>query len=451
MIRLFFYSLIGLAIAVGAVWIAEKGGSLTFSWQSWEIHMSVGVMLALLLITIIALALIRRVFSFLLHPPALRSEKRIENRRHKGHTALDQGFSALAAGNPTLALQQARKAQRLLPGETPALLLEAQANRQLPADKQNLKRQDSLYLKLADKTDTKLLGLRGQVEAAIAAQEWHNALHLAKQAVEADAKSPWACQALLNIQIRLEDWQDALNTLKSATKLHILPGDKLIRMRSVLNYCLAREESLSGHKAAAIKRVELALKESPALLPAVMLAVELKAGNTAALRKIIETAWRHQPHPHLADAYLELQPMETATEQLRHGEKLTRSNADHVDSHHLLARLNLDAQHWPDARQHLDRILSTQRATTQTYELLAELEELQKNDQTSADILRQKGKDAPAPAQWTCQHCAETAPGWAAPHCPHCGSFDSLQWTTAAHHHTKERALPHNDGLLLPS
>ena len=73
---------------------------------------------------------------------------------------------------------------------------------------------------------------------------------------------------------------------------------------------LSREQA----KTLALEAVKLA----PGLVPAAALAGRLlgEAGDRRKAARIIETAWRINPHPDLADAYAHLRPGNSARERL---------------------------------------------------------------------------------------------------------------------------------------
>src|SRR5437764_1307781 len=74
-----------------------------------------------------------------------------------------------------------------------------------------------------------------------------------------------------------------------------------------------------------------AVRLAPDLVPAAALAARLlaDAGEMRKARRIIETAWRSQPHPDLADIYAHVRPSDSARERLARVEALARQAPGH--------------------------------------------------------------------------------------------------------------------------
>src|SRR5207237_2666380 len=123
-----------------------------------------------------------------------------------------------------------------------------------------------------------------------------------------------------------------------------------------------------------------ATKLAPDLVPAAALAGRLLAdgGEPRKAGKIVEAAWRANPHPDLAEIYAHLRLADTARERLARVQALARQAEGHIESAIAVARAALDAREFAVAREALAPLVAepTQRVAM----LMAELEELEHGD-----------------------------------------------------------------------
>src|SRR5579863_9664569 len=102
-----------LAIA-GAVFVADRPGSVALVWQGWRVDTSVAVLvLGVVILAIIAAALFH-LLRLVVRGPGMFARGRRERRRRRGYRALSQGMVAVAAGDPAEAKRYARQADALL-------------------------------------------------------------------------------------------------------------------------------------------------------------------------------------------------------------------------------------------------------------------------------------------------------------------------------------------------
>src|SRR5262249_22993558 len=134
----------------------------------------------------------------------------------------------------------------------------------------------------------------------------------------------------------------------------------------------AQEHERERAKTLAIEATRLA----PDLVPAAVLAGRLLAepGEPRKAAKIVETAWRANPHPDLADAYAHVRISDSARDRLKRIQALVRHPEGHVEGALALARAALDARELGTARTALAPLVAapTQRVAM----LMADLEEL---------------------------------------------------------------------------
>ncbi|MGA7383929.1 MAG: heme biosynthesis HemY N-terminal domain-containing protein, partial [Methylocella sp.] len=232
MVRVLFFLLVLVALALGLVWLIERPGEITLSWQGYRIETSflvgLGVLLAVAAASVAVASILR--YSFRL-PPAMSLANRAR-RREKGYAALSRGIIAVGTGDARLAGKAAAEVQRLLPDEPLALLLTAEAA-QLAGDHRAV---EAAFKEMTRSERTRLLGLRGLHAHAHRRGELELAHHFARAAHDI-AALPWSAAAVLERHVAAKDWQNALAVLENNGN----PIDKTTRdrQRAVLTTAIA--------------------------------------------------------------------------------------------------------------------------------------------------------------------------------------------------------------------
>ena len=300
MIRVVLFLGLVCLVALGIVWLADRPGQVAITWFGWRIESSVLVLLA-------AVALLATLFLVLFSfaRGLWRSPRRIaraarEQRERKGRLAVARGLVAVGVGDRASARRFAQQARRFTEDEPLALLLEAQAA-QLAGDRAGA---ETAFREMARYGDTRLLGLRGLYVEAQRREDFGAARHFAEAAAKAAPGLPWAGQAVLEFRCRAADWEGALEMLDAHLRTGLIDKTTHRRHTAVLTAAraLAAEATDPGvSKTLAVEAARLA----PDLVPAAALAGRLlaDAGETRKARKILEAAWRVNPHPDLAEAY----------------------------------------------------------------------------------------------------------------------------------------------------
>jgi HemY protein len=168
-----------------------------------------------------------------------------------------------------------------------------------------------------------------------------------------------------------------------------------------------------------------AVRLAPDLVPAAALAARLlaDAGEAHKARRIIQTAWRSQPHPDLADIYAHVRPSDSARERLARVEALARQAPGHIEAALAVARAALDAREFATARTALARFID--QPTQRVAMLMAELEELEHGDEGRAREWMARAVRAQRDAAWTAD--GFVAERWM-PVSPVTGRLDAFEW-----------------------
>ena len=187
MIRLVVTLTIIAGLVAGAVFFADRPGTVELVWQGTLIRTNVMVLVLGVVLLAMGSALAFHLLRKLLGGPAAFLRARREQRRRQGYRALTQGMVAVAAGDAVEALKYARKADVLLAEPPLTLLLSAQAA-QLNGDERAAQ---NYFAAMLERPETEFLGLRGLLTKALREGDEATALRLAERAHTLRPKTPW--------------------------------------------------------------------------------------------------------------------------------------------------------------------------------------------------------------------------------------------------------------------
>jgi HemY protein len=374
MIRVILFLVSVAIIAAGFVWVADRPGDVAVTWMGYRIETSL-MMAALAVAALIVIAiLLWSVVRGILRSPEQVSLFFRHRRAMKGYLAISRGLIAVGAGDLRLARKAADEAARLSAGDPLTLLLSAQSA-QMAGDRGAAER---AFRAMAERDDTKLLGLRGLYIEAQRRDDAQAARQVAEQAAKAAPALAWAGQAVLDDRCAAADWAGALAALDHMKGA--LAKTDYRRKRAVL--LTARALALDDIARDAARALVLeAVKLAPDLVPAAALAGRrlAESGEHRKARKILEAAWTINPHPDIADAYANLRFGDSARERLARMQKLAAKVPGQLEGALAVARAALDAREFKTARAALAPYLSapTRRVAT----VMAEIEETEHGDE----------------------------------------------------------------------
>ena len=425
MIRVLIYVLIIFALAAGFAWLADNPGSVTFSFQEFDVRTTV---MAAAILAVAVLVVGRLLWLFL--RALLRAPKRLgrqvaDRRRELGSQALTQGFIAVGSGDASVAAHYAAESRYYAQAEPLTLLLAAQTA-QLTGDDMGAR---SAFEAMLTKPETRVLGLRGLF---LEARRRGDAEAARSFAAAADREKPglaWAGPALLEYHAADGEWAAALETVASLTGAGAMDAERAKRFQAVLRVARAMELEDSDPAAARDLALE-AHRLAPALVPAAVVASRLatRLGDSKRTAKVLETAWRIEPHPELAQAYMDARPGDSGRDRMKRVRHLTKIRANHLEGQLALARVAVDAQEWAVARQELGGVLAT-HPTERVYLLMAEIEEREHDDIGRARDWLGRALRAPRDPSWM-------ADGYVFDHwqpvSPITGRIDAFEWKAPA-------------------
>jgi len=445
MIRVVIYLIIVGLLAAGAVWLADRPGDVMITWQNIRIETSVMVLaVTVAAVAVSAVLLWTVVRAILRSPDALRFHLRMR-RGMRGYHAVSQGLIAVGSGDMRSARRFADEAARIAPNEPLTLLLGAQAS-QLAGDRDAAER---TFHAMASRDDTRLLGLHGLYIEAQRRKDGAAAKLYAEEAAAGTRAPAWAGLAVFDARCAAGDWNGALERLDRNMKSGLVDRDAYRRLRAVLLTARAIEADAADDRAGARALALEAVKFAPTLVPAAALAGRLlgEARETRRATRIVEAAWRANPHPDLADAYAHLQSGTSARDRLSRVEALAAKAPGNIEGALAVARAALDAQEFAVARRVLAplSIAPSQRVSM----LMAELDEKEHGDEGRArEWMTRAVRAKPDPA-WTADGLRSDR--WM-PASPVTGRLDAFQWKDPiADLDTGEAVIEHDHEPRLPA
>ena len=230
MIRIILFLLLIALGAAGAAWIAEQTGDVVLSWGGWRAQTTLPVFVLALGITVVAAMMMWAILRILWRTPERLRRSRRERRQARGRHAITQGLLAIGHGDSTAARIHAETARKHAAQDPLALLLHAQSA-QLDGDREGAQR---AFRAMAEREDTRLLGLRGLFIEAQRADDPVAAVMVAEEALKLSPSSSWASHAVLGFCCAKGDWAGALKILDNNQSAGLIDKATYRRQRGVL-------------------------------------------------------------------------------------------------------------------------------------------------------------------------------------------------------------------------
>ena len=437
MIRIVLFLLFIALAAAGAAWVADQPGSVVLSWGGYKVTAALPVFALGLGILAVAAIIVWSIFTMLWRAPGRIRRRRRERRHARGRHAITHGLLAVGHGDPAAARQHADMARRLAGHDPLALLLHAQAA-QLDGDRAGAQ---AAFRAMAERDDTRLLGLRGLFIEAQRADDAVGAVMIAEEALKLAPSSTWASHAVLGFRCAKGDWSGALKILDNNLASGLIDKATFKRQRGVLLTARALELETVDRDLSRESAME-AVKLAPTLVPAAVLAAkfESEAHQVRRAMRIVEAAWLAQPHPDLADAYAHVRLGDAARQRLVRVETLAAKTPDNIEGALAVARAGIDASEFARAREALKPFVAdpTQRVAV----LMAELERTEHGDNGKARAWTLRAVRARHDPAWTAD--GYVSDRWR-PVSPVTGRLDAFQWQTPV------ASLPSDKGKTIES
>jgi HemY protein len=423
MIRLIVFLIVAIGLSLVAVWFANNPGEVQVTWLGQQVQTSVGPVVFGILAFAVVFTFLFELFRMVRGAPRKIVRNHRAKRQERGYQALTRGLVAAAAGDRAAARQSTKRAEKLLDKAPTTLLLGAQAAQLEGRDGEARVK----FEEMLKHPETEFLGLRGLLAQAIKDEDPDAAYDIAKKAYRRHPETPWVLTTLFELQTQGGHWQEALTTVGDMARHKLIDRDTATRRRAILFHQQSREKVDANRLNEALDLGRKAHKLLPGFAPIAVHAsgIALKLEKTRLARKIIETAWKVQPHPLLAKAMTALDAERSPTERLRTFERLQSLHSGSLEGELALAEQAIAAEQWPAARDALHRAIRL-GPTASAFRLMAEVERATDGDADKIQKWLAKAVDAPPDPAWLCKATGEAQAEWAAfgPD----GKFDSLHW-----------------------
>jgi HemY protein len=437
MVRMVLFLLLIVLAAAGAAWVADQTGDVTLTWGGLRVETTLPVFVFALGITIVAAMLAWTILAALWRTPGRIRRHRHERRHARGRHAITHGLLAIGHGDSAAARQHADVARRFAGHDPLALLLHAQSA-QLDGDREGAQR---AFRAMAEREDTRLLGLRGLFIEAQRADDPVAAVMIADEALKLSPSSTWASHAVLGFRCAKGDWGGALSILDNNVSAGLIDKATYRRHRGVLLTARALELEKVDRDLSRETAME-AVKLAPTLAPAAALAAKFnsEAHQVRRAMRIVEAAWLKQPHPDLAEAYAHVRLGDAARQRLVRVETLASKTPGHIEGALAIARAAIDATEFARARAALAPFAAspTQRVAL----LMAEIERTEHGDSGKARAWTLRAVRARHDSAWTAD--GYVSDRWR-PVSPVTGRLDAFQWQTPV------ASLPSDKGATIES
>jgi len=423
MIRLLFFVVLVLGLGFGFAWLADRPGDLSIVWQGREIEMSLMTAVTVIVSLIAAIMISWWLIRTLILSPRTVSRYFRANKRDRGYQALSTGLLAAGSGDAAMARKMNKRTKGLLNADQEPLihLLDVQAAL-IEGHHEDARK---LFEAMAKDPETKLLGLRGLYLEAQRQGADEAAQHYAETAAEQAPHLPWAGAAALSYRTREGKWDEALQLLDRQRHAGTIEAAVADRQKAVLLTARAREHVDSDPSSARDDALS-ALKLAPAFPPAAVIATKalLRQDNLRKAARILEAAWKANPHAEIAEAYVRARMGDTTADRLKRAQRLEKLRPLNPLSYDVVARAALEAHQFDLAREKAEASARLQPCEG-IYLLLADIEEAETGDQGRERYWLSQAVRAPRDPAWTADgYVSET---WE-PVSPVTGKLDAFEW-----------------------
>lgn len=423
MIRLLAFLIVVFALGLGFAWLADRPGDMVVTFSGYQYQVSLMVAAVAVVAVVAAVMILWWLLKSLWNSPYTISRYFRVRRRDRGYQALSTGMIAAGAGDGALARKKTKEAAKLIRSDQEPLihLLEAQASL-LEGDHEGARQK---FESMLDDPEMRLLGLRGLYLEAERLGDRNAARHYAGRAAVMAPQLAWAAESTLEELTARGDWDGALKLVDAQKSTRQIERDAANRRRAVLLTAKAQALADSDPAAARTAAIE-ANRLRPDFAPAAVAAAAalFKQNDVRKGSKILEAAWKAEPHPEVAELYTHARPGDAVLDRLNRAKKLQEMKKNHAESSMTVARAALDAQDFSTARREAEAAIRMDRREG-AYLLLADIEEAETGDQGKVRQLLSRAVRAPRDPAWVADGVVSER--WA-PVSPITGRLDAFEW-----------------------
>jgi len=423
MFRILFFTIVVFALGLGFAWLADRPGDMVVTFNGYQYQVTLMVA-AVAVVAVVATAMILWwLLKSIWMSPYLVSRYFRVRRRDRGYQALSTGMLAAGAGDAAAARRMNKQATKLISADQEPLihLLEVQTLL-LEGDHEKAR---GKFEAMLDDPELRPLGLHGLYLEAQRLGHKDVARHYAIEASRDAPQLIWAANAALEDKAEAGEWDEALKLLDRQKASGQLAKAEADRRRAVL--LTAKANEILDRDAFAAKNAALeANRLAPDLVPAAITAAQslFRQNDLRRGSKILEAAWKKEPHPEIADAYIAARPGDSTQDRLMRAQKLEKLRTNNADSALAVARAALDAGEFNLAREEAEAAIRL-RPSGGTYLLRADIEEAETGDQGRVRHWLQRALRAPRDSAWAAD--GYVSDRWL-PLSPVTGRLDAFEW-----------------------
>jgi HemY protein len=423
MIRILFFLAIVFALGLGFAWLADRPGDMMVTFNGYQYEVSLMVAAVAVTAVVAAILLAWWVTKAVWNSPYTIARYFRVRRRDRGYQALSTGMIAAGAGDAALARKMNKQAAKLIRSDQEPLihLLDAQAS--LLEGNHDVARLK--FEAMLDDPEMRLLGLRGLYLEAERLGDREVARHYAGRAADMAPQLDWASDSTIEEKLERGEWDAAIKLVDAQKLARQIEPAVANRRRAVLLTAKAMsilDSDLPAARAAAIEANRLEPEFAPAALVAAR--VLFRQDDIRKGSKVLETAWKAEPHPEIAALYVHARPADAVLDRLARARKLQALRQNHPESSLTVARAALDAGDFQLARQEAAAAIRMQPREG-AFLVMADIEEAETGDQGRVRQLLAKAVRAPRDPAWVAD--GFVSEHWA-PASPVTGKLDAFEW-----------------------
>ncbi|MGB7285498.1 MAG: heme biosynthesis HemY N-terminal domain-containing protein, partial [Salaquimonas sp.] len=421
MMRIFLFLILVLILGFGFSWFADRPGDVVLQWQGTQYETSLMVVLVAIVALVAAIMILWWLAKTILDSPRIMQRFFKARKKDRGYQALSRGLIAANSGDSASARKYTKESIKLLGQEPLVELLDAQSSL-LEGNRDEAR---ARFEKMLEQDETRLVALRGLYLEAERQGAGDAARHYAEEAHKSAPSLSWAGNAKLRYASKDGNWQEALAALEANKSAGLMTKDEAKRQRAVL----LTAQAMSVEPADPVKAAKLAReahKLAPTLVPAAIIGAKALARNSDIGRAsgMLETVWKKEPHPEIAQSYIYLRMGDSAADRLKRARKLAAMKANHPEGNFIIAEAAIDVEDWKLARETMVPVLNT-APTQRACLIMADVEEGQSGDQGRMREWLARAVRAPKDAAWTAD--GYVSEKWL-PISPVTGKIDAFEW-----------------------
>ncbi|TAE80074.1 MAG: hypothetical protein EAZ74_01585 [Alphaproteobacteria bacterium] len=391
------------------LWIAQHSGEVQMDVHGYRITTHVGVALALVACTVVAVHMLYGAVHWLFTWRSRKKQKRSVYHYDQAINSMTSYIVALGCRDMRAAKNHSAALQRHLGKDAPlTLLLKAH----LAVKQQNQAEMAQAFEALQAHPTTAMLAHHQLSVLAYQQGDAQRAMYLARQAYEVQPHLYDVVKHYIGMCLAHEDKQSAQRALLHAMRHHVFDAQEAGHMRAMLALFIHRTE---GDHVALHHAFMHDMRFAPAFA---YLDRVMEQGNPRKAWKLLTKAWKTQPHALLAERVVRFSVQEKPEQRMKRAYMLYNMHPHHLESQLLMAHVACDVGKWESADMYVraaEHYAPQQRVVALRHALVRH----GYGEAWSSIIM-------PDPT-WHCDACGTIHEVWDS-HCSHCHSFDRMIW-----------------------